>query len=68
MNKKLSLLTAALWLSAAACLSADDWMATAWNNNHVLEINRLPARGGFMPYALEPGDRSLSLNGTWRFH
>ena len=102
--KKLYLLTAALWLSAAGVLTAQvpmgqrsrqiipvdnspvagngvaavadestsplaaDWMATAWNNNHVLEINRLPARGGFMPYASEPGDRSMSLNGTWRFH
>ena len=47
---------------------AEDWLSYAWNNHHVLEVNRLPARGGFMPFFAEPGDRSLSLNGSWRFH
>ncbi len=39
-----------------------------WENNHVLQINREPARAYFMPYAQYKGDRQLSLNGIWRFH
>ena len=38
-----------------------------WEDNHVLQINREPARAYFIPYAEHPGDRTLSLNGTWRF-
>lgn len=38
-----------------------------WENNHVLQINREPARAAFMPYHTTPGDRQLSLNGTWQF-
>lgn len=39
-----------------------------WENQRVLEINRMPARGGFMPYAEQAGDRSLTLNGLWKFN
>ncbi len=49
-------------LKTMAAVQAD------WENQQVLQINRLPARGGFMPFAETPGDRSLSLNGTWKFH
>lgn len=38
-----------------------------WEDNHVLQINREPARAYFIPYAEHPGDRTLSLNGTWKF-
>ena len=38
-----------------------------WEDNHVLQINREPARAYFIPYAEHKGDRSLSLNGTWKF-
>lgn len=38
-----------------------------WENNHVLQINREPARAYFIPYAQQKGDRQLSLNGTWKF-
>ncbi len=38
-----------------------------WENQHVLQINREPARAAFFPYGDTPGDRSLSLNGTWKF-
>lgn len=38
-----------------------------WENNHVLHINREPARAYFIPYAQQKGDRQLSLNGTWKF-
>ena len=38
-----------------------------WENHHVLQINREPARAYFMPYGEKTGDRQLSLNGTWKF-
>ncbi|MEE1121669.1 MAG: beta-galactosidase, partial [Prevotella sp.] len=38
-----------------------------WENENVIQINREPARAYFMPYAATPGDRHLSLNGTWQF-
>lgn len=39
-----------------------------WENQHVLQINREPARAYFIPYLKHPGDRQMSLNGKWRFH
>ena len=39
-----------------------------WENHHVLQINREPARAAFIPYGAVKGDRSFSLNGTWKFH
>ena len=42
-------------------------LAEDWENNHVLQINREPARAYFIPYAQQKGDRQLSLNGTWKF-
>ena len=38
-----------------------------WENHHVLQINREPARAYFIPYGVKAGDRMLSLNGDWRF-
>jgi len=38
-----------------------------WENHHVLQINREPARAYFIPYATVKGDRQLSLNGLWQF-
>lgn len=38
-----------------------------WENNHVLQINREPARAYFIPYGEQAGDRMLSLNGDWKF-
>ena len=38
-----------------------------WENNHVLQINREPARAYFIPYGVKAGDRTLSLNGEWQF-
>ena len=38
-----------------------------WEDNHVLQINREPARTYFIPFDKQKGDRMLSLNGTWRF-
>lgn len=39
-----------------------------WENQHVLQINREPARASFIPYYQEKGDRQLSLDGEWKFH
>jgi beta-galactosidase len=38
-----------------------------WEDNHVLQINREPARAYFIPYGEKTGDRMLSLNGEWQF-
>ena len=38
-----------------------------WEDNHVLQINREPARAYFIPYGERQGDRMLSLNGEWQF-
>ena len=38
-----------------------------WEDNHVLQINREPARAYFIPFGEQKGDRMLSLNGKWLF-
>jgi beta-galactosidase len=38
-----------------------------WEDNHVLQINREPARAYFIPFGEHQGDRTLSLNGQWHF-
>ena len=38
-----------------------------WEDNHVLQINREPARAYFIPYGVKAGDRTLLLNGEWKF-
>lgn len=39
-----------------------------WENQHVLQINREPARAFFFGYGEKEGDRLFSLDGTWKFH
>ena len=39
-----------------------------WENQHVLQINREPARASFTPFRREPGDMSMSLDGAWKFN
>lgn len=38
-----------------------------WENQHVLQINREPARAAFFSYKNTIGDSQLSLNGIWKF-
>lgn len=38
-----------------------------WEDQHVLSINREPARAYFVPYFLKKGDSQMSLNGLWKF-
>ncbi|HEY5508102.1 MAG TPA: glycoside hydrolase family 2 TIM barrel-domain containing protein [Paludibacter sp.] len=42
--------------------------APDWENQHVLQINREPARAAFISFTQQPGDCSLTLNGAWKFH
>lgn len=39
-----------------------------WENQHVLQINREPARASFTPYLGVKNDRTLSLDGQWKFN
>ena len=43
---------------------AQSWAQHDWENHHVLQLNREPARAYFLPFGLQPGDRTLSLNGS----
>lgn len=38
-----------------------------WENHHVLQINREPARAAFVPYTVQKGDCSMPLDGMWKF-
>lgn len=38
-----------------------------WENQFVLQVNREPARAAFVPYRERMGDRSMTLDGEWRF-
>ena len=64
MNRCISLLACSLFVLFA---QAQSW-TEIWQNHHVLQVNRMPARAQYMPYEKEMGDRSMSLNGTWKFH
>ena len=57
------LLFTTLLLSATAL----SWAHHDWEDHHVLQINREPARAYFIPYGEQQGDRRLSLNGEWLF-
>ena len=57
-------------LGMVALLASSTLSATEhhdWEDNHVLQINREPARAYFIPYGEKAGDRMLSLNGKWQF-
>ncbi len=62
--KRLLLLAALTAAGLHAPVSAD---VPDWENHHVLQINREPARAAFLPYGERAGDRTLSLDGLWRF-
>ncbi|MCR4958837.1 MAG: hypothetical protein K6B13_09615 [Prevotella sp.] len=54
-----------LSLFIALATLADD--RRDWENVAVLHVNREPARAYFIPYGETPGDRTLLLNGDWKF-
>ncbi|MDD3321915.1 MAG: glycoside hydrolase family 2 TIM barrel-domain containing protein [Paludibacter sp.] len=39
-----------------------------WENQHILQINREPARAAYIPFKDKPGDCLLNLNADWKFH
>lgn len=39
-----------------------------WENQYVLQKNRMPARAAFIPYLSRNGDMQMSLNGEWKFN
>ena len=39
-----------------------------WENQYVLQKNRMPARAAFIPYLSQNGDMQMSLNGEWKFN
>jgi beta-galactosidase len=65
MKKPLLLVSLPLLLPPAA-LTAQPF-SRDWENHRVLQINREPARAAFVPFAQRPGDRTISLDGLWRF-
>ncbi len=38
-----------------------------WEDQHVLSVNREPARAYFIPFYQKKGDSQMSLNGLWKF-
>ncbi len=58
----LILLLAAMPQLASAATETPDW-----EDQHVLQRHRLPARASFVPYKYQAGDRTIMLNGTWQF-
>ena len=60
--KRYGLILFSLWASLVCAQQINDW-----ENQHVLQINREPARAAFTPYGQTKGDRSLSLDGQWKF-
>ena len=57
-----TLLLGALFVSPIQAQTIHDW-----ENHHVLQINREPARAAFIPFSIQKGDCSMSLDGTWKF-
>lgn len=53
---------AAMSLANAGAQPAD------YENQHVLQINREAPRASFIPFASEPGDMEMSLDGEWMFN
>ncbi|MCM1050333.1 MAG: DUF4981 domain-containing protein [Paenibacillus sp.] len=68
MMKRGNILFSILIASSAMTVAAQQRVQHDWENNHVLHINREPARAAFIPYGEIKGDRSMSLNGDWKFH
>ena len=57
-----------LFLTVSICtFSVFQGVCAEWENHHILEINREPARAYFIPFKQRPGDSQLSLDGIWKF-
>src|SRR5574344_697770 len=69
MNSKLfNIGLALLLLPSSICLAQQKTEEQHdWENNHILQISREPARAFFFPFVQKRGDSQLSLNGKWKF-
>ena len=67
MKLKLKIISLFISVASLACASTPR-QSHDWENHHVLQMNREPARSAFIPYGENQGDRSISLNGDWKFH
>ena len=56
------------FISLLIAITAGNISAHDWENQHVLQINREPARASFTPFRHKPGDMSVSLDGAWKFN
>lgn len=56
-----------LLLGAWIALPVNAQTVHDWENHHVLQINREPARAAFTPFSLRKGDCSVCLDGIWKF-
>lgn len=56
------------FISLLLAITTGSASAHDWENQHVLQINREPARASFTPFCHEPGDMSMSLDGMWKFN
>ena len=48
--------------------SVDGFGQNDWENHHVLQINREPARASFIPFFEVKNDRMFYLDGQWKFN
>lgn len=69
MNNNLlkSLIITLLSAMSLNAMAAPDNTHHDWEDNHVLQQHRLPARAYFMPFGTTRGDRQITLNGEWKF-
>ena len=71
-NKHRTIIVACVALASQAAPFAAQPVAASvehhdWEDQHVLSINREPARAYFIPYYQRKGDCQMSLNGEWKF-
>ena len=68
-TERMKVLRFVLLLALSAMLqTAQGQSSFDWEDHSMLQRHREPARAAFMPYAEQPGDRQLSLDGLWKFN
>lgn len=65
---KIAVLTLVAPVAVTVAAETTERKAHDWENQHILQINREPARASFIPFTEKKGDSQMSLNGDWRFH
>ena len=54
-------------MTMMASAEATDSIIHDWENQQVIQMGAEAPRAYFIPYGEKPGDRTLSLNGQWKF-